>query len=67
MEFRPSQPKWLLDGTRIRRGSELDQLRPHVGQWRLWFIRAIRWLYRTLDRLQTIEKRRFFAGLVRPN
>ena len=45
----------------------MDQLRPHVGQWRLWFIRAIRWLYGTLDRLQTIEKRRFFAGLVRPN
>ena len=56
MEFRPGQPKWLLEGTRIRRGCELDQFRPHVGPQRLRFIRPVRWLYRTLDRLQTVGK-----------
>jgi hypothetical protein len=66
MEFRPGQPKWLLDRTRIRGGSELDQLRPHVGQQRLWFIRAIRWLHRTLDELQTVGKTPVFRELSPP-
>ena len=63
MEFRSGQPERLLDGTRIRRGRELDQFRPHVGPQRLRFIRAIRRLYRALDRLQTVGKTRFFEGL----
>jgi hypothetical protein len=42
MEFRSGQPKWLLEGTRIRRGRELDQFGPRVGPQRLRFIRAIR-------------------------
>jgi hypothetical protein len=67
MEFRSGQPKWLLEGTRIRRGCELDQFGPHVGPQRLRFIRAIRRLYRTLDRLQTVEKRWFSTGLARLN
>ena len=54
MEYRSSQPKWLLEGTGIRRGSELDQFRPHVGPQRLWFIRAIGRMYRALDRVQTV-------------
>ena len=54
MEYRSSQLKWLLEGTRIRRGSELDQFRPHVGPQRLWFIRAIGRMYRALDRVQTV-------------
>ena len=66
MEFRPSQPKWRLDGARIRRGCELDQFRPHVGQQRLRFIRAIGRLYRSLDRLQTVGKPPLFERLSRP-
>ena len=54
MEYRSSQPKRRLDRTRIGRGSELDQFRPHVGPQRLWFIRAIGRMYRALDRVQTV-------------
>ena len=41
-------------------GVELDQFRPLLGPQRLRFIRAIRRLYRTLDRLQTVGKTRGF-------
>ena len=61
------QPKWRHEDRRIRPGFELEQYRAFFGPRRLWFIRAIRWLYRTLDRLQTVEKRRFFASLARLN
>ena len=54
MEFRVSQPKRRLDERRIRRGSELDQFRPYLGPYRLRFIRAIRRMYRALDRVQTV-------------
>jgi hypothetical protein len=54
MEYRSSQPKWLLEGTGIRWRSELDQFRPDVGPQRLWFIRAIGRMYRALDRVQTV-------------
>jgi hypothetical protein len=67
VELGSSQLKWLLDGTRIRRRCELDQFRPDVGPQRLRFIRAIRWLHRTLDRLQTVEKAPVFYRLSPPH
>ena len=68
MEYRSSQPKRRLDGTRIRRGSELDQFRAHVGPQRLRFIRAIRRMYRALDRVQTvILPNGDFRGCSRPH
>ena len=59
MEFRSGQPERVLDRTRIRGGSELDQFRPHDGPKRLRFMRPIRRLYRTLDLLQTVGKTSF--------
>ena len=47
-------------------GSELDQFGPHVGPQRLRFIRAIRWLHRTLDPLQTVGKTPVFRGFSPP-
>jgi len=66
MEFRSGQRKWLLDRTRIRRGSELDQFRPHVDPQRLRFVRPIRRLYRMLDLLQTVGKTPVFRGFSPP-
>ena len=62
MELRSGRPQWRLDRTRIRRGSELDQFRPHDGPQRLRFIRPIRRLYRALDPRQTVGKTPFFRG-----
>ena len=56
-ELRVGQPKWLHEDRRIRPGSELEQYRPFLGPHRLRLVRAIRWMYRTLDRVQTVEKR----------
>jgi hypothetical protein len=66
MEFRSGQPERVLDRTRIRGGSELDQFRPHDGPKRLRFIRPIRRLYRTLDLLQTVGKTPVFRGFSLP-
>ena len=57
VELRVGQPKWLHEERRIRPRFELEQFRPFLGPQRLRFIRAIRWVYRTLDRVQTVEKR----------
>jgi len=62
---RVSQPKWLHE-KRIRPGFELEQFRAFFGPRRLRLIRAIRWLYRTLDRVQTVGKRPIFRRLSPP-
>ena len=50
LELRVGQPQWLHEDRRIRPGFELEQLRPFLGPHRLRLVRAIRWMYRTLDR-----------------
>ena len=53
-QFRSSQSKWLHDVRRIRLRFELEQFRPFLGPQRLRFIRAFRWMCRTLDRIKTV-------------
>ena len=54
-ELRVGQPQWLREDRRVRTRFELEQLRPFLGPHRLRLVRAIRRLYRTLDRFQTVE------------
>ena len=56
-ELRVGQPEWLHEDRRIRPGFELEQFRPFLGPHRLRLVHAIRWMHRTLDRFQTVEKR----------
>ncbi len=56
-------PNGATQERRIRPGFELDQFRPFLGPQRLRLVRAIRWLYRTLDRFQTVEKQRLFRDV----
>jgi hypothetical protein len=53
---RVGQPEWLHEERWIRPGFELEQFRAFFGPHRLRLIRAIRRLYRALDRLQTVGK-----------
>ena len=65
--------KWLHEDRRIRPGFELEQFRPFLGPYRLRLVRAIRWLFRTLDRVQTVKTPRngrktpCFGGFGRPH
>ena len=53
-QFRSRRSKWIHDVRRIRLRFELEQFRPFLGPQRLRFIRAFRWMCRTLDRIKTV-------------
>ena len=54
IRHRSSQSEWLDVWNRIRRGPDLEHVRPFLGPQRLRFIPAIRWMCRKLDWFKTV-------------
>ena len=63
VELRVGQPQWRDADRRIRSGFELDRFGAFFGSHRRRDTRTIRWLHRTLECVQTIEKTPVFASL----